>query len=83
MAIEKIIDIQIKGNVDEAVGSLKSQLKEQSCLSDCNYKNVYYLSICKCNQLNPNYYHYYSKMRILFLNNYSFHLFDSTFKYKI
>ena len=28
MAIEKIIDIQIKGNVDEAVGSLKSQLKE-------------------------------------------------------
>lgn len=28
MAIEKIIDIKIEGNVEEAVGSLKSQLKE-------------------------------------------------------
>jgi len=28
MAIEKVIDIQIKGNIDEVVGSLKSQLKE-------------------------------------------------------
>jgi len=28
MAIEKVIDIQIKGNADQAVGSLKSQLRE-------------------------------------------------------
>ena len=28
MAIEKVIDIKIQGNVDQAVGSLRSQLKQ-------------------------------------------------------
>jgi hypothetical protein len=28
MAIEKVIDINIQGNADEAVGSLRSQLKQ-------------------------------------------------------
>ena len=27
MAIEKVIDIKIQGNADEAVGSLRSQLR--------------------------------------------------------
>ena len=28
MAIEKVIDIKVQGNVNEAVGSLRSQLRE-------------------------------------------------------
>ena len=37
MAIEKIIDINIQGNADEAVGSLRSQLKQAQAKAESEF----------------------------------------------